>query len=96
VVDKGWHQRFDDPIALSNGRELATLEDAARFVQKLPKTEQQRPHWQLTVETLINAAEGRNFIMHARIAVLRALHHDKPAPDTPPRRKAVKKYRIAK
>jgi hypothetical protein len=94
VVDKGWGQRFHDPIALSNGRELATLEDAARFAQKLPKTEQQRPHWQLAVETLINAAEGRDFLIHARIAMLKALNHGKPDPTTTPRRKAAKKYKI--
>jgi hypothetical protein len=52
------------------------------------------PHWQLTMAQLIDAAEGRNFIMHARIAVLRALNHGLPDPKTEPRRKAVKKHRI--
>ena len=63
MVDKG--QRFHNPIALPDGRELATLEFAARFIQKLPKAEALRPHWQLAVETLINTAEGRDFFMHA-------------------------------
>ncbi|HMI00526.1 MAG TPA: hypothetical protein VK577_28765, partial [Bradyrhizobium sp.] len=30
---------------------------------------QESPHWQLAIETLINTAEGRDFTMHARIAV---------------------------
>jgi hypothetical protein len=35
-------------------------------------------------------------LMHARIGMLTALDHGKPAPTQPPRRKAVKKYRIVK
>jgi hypothetical protein len=61
---------------------------------KQPKKVHEAPHWQLAMEQLIEAAEGRNFIMHARIAVLRALNHGLPDPKTEPRRKAVKKHRI--
>lgn len=39
MVDEGSRQRFHDPIALSDDRELATLEDAARFILNLPKAE---------------------------------------------------------
>jgi len=44
----------------------------------------------LAVETLINCAEGRDLLFHARVAVLRALHHDEPDPT--PRRKQAKSY----
>jgi len=38
--DKGWQRRFDDPISLPRGRQLVTLEDAAGYIMKLPKAEQ--------------------------------------------------------
>jgi hypothetical protein len=41
---------------------------------KLPKAEQDLPEWQTAVACLIGAAEGRDFMMHARIGVLRALN----------------------
>ena len=44
-----------------------------------------RGNARVAVETLINCAEGRDFLIHARIAVPRA-----PAPEEPPRRKTVK------
>lgn len=78
-----WSDAFDDPVPLPNGKKAATLEDAAQFIQRLPKADQQRPHWQLAVETLINTAEGCDLMFRARIAVMRALAHGKslPAPE---------------
>jgi hypothetical protein len=38
------------------------------------------------------AAEGRDFVMHARIAVAKAMQHDEPP--RPPRRRSAKKYRV--
>jgi hypothetical protein len=46
----GWKRPFDDPILLPRGRQLATLEDAAKYIQKLPKAEQQLDEWQAAVE----------------------------------------------
>jgi hypothetical protein len=92
---RGWSREFDDPIPLKDGRQLATLEEAARHIQRLPKTEHDLDHWQLAGTVLIAAAEGRDFLMHARIAMLRALNHGKPAP-APERKKLVKKYRIVR
>jgi hypothetical protein len=89
-----WSTRFEDPIALDRGRELVTLEDAARYIQKLPKADQQLEEWQTATAVLIGAAEDRDFLMHARIAVLRALNRDQPAPDPGPRRKRAKAYTI--
>jgi hypothetical protein len=69
-----WSTAFEDPIPLPGGKHLTTLEDAARYIQRLPKAEQQRPHWQLAVETLVDCAERRDFLMRARIGMLRALN----------------------
>jgi hypothetical protein len=87
-----WSDRFEAPIALPDGRALVTLEDAARYIQKLSKAEQQKPHWQLATEILIAAAEGRDFLMHAAIGIKRALNHGRPKPLIPPRR--AKQYKV--
>jgi hypothetical protein len=76
MPDKGWQRRFDDPIPLPRGRQLVTLEEAAAYVMKLPKAEQDLEDWQTAAACLIGAAEGRDFVMHARIGVLRALNRD--------------------
>jgi hypothetical protein len=77
MPDKGWKREFDDPIPLPRGRQLVTLRDAATFIMKLPKAEQNHAAWQAATEALIMAAEGRGPLMHARIGVMRALnrHH---------------------
>jgi hypothetical protein len=72
MPDKGWQRRFDDPIPLPRGRQLVTLKDAAGYIMKLPKAEQNLEEWQTTTGCLIGAAEGRDFVMLARIGVLRA------------------------
>ena len=70
-----WSTPFDDPITLRGGRKLTTLQHAADYIMKLPEEVQQQPHWQIAVETLINAAEtGGGWLMFARIGVLRALN----------------------
>jgi len=38
-----WSRRFDDPIPLPGGKQLPSLEDAARYIELLPKAEQNRP-----------------------------------------------------
>jgi hypothetical protein len=73
---KGWSRPFDDPIPLPKGKPLLTLKDAANYVMKLPKAEQKLEEWQTATAILIRAAEGRDFLMHARIGVLRAIHRD--------------------
>lgn len=69
-ADRGWKRQFDDPVPFPRGRQLVTLQDAATYIMKLPKAEQDLPEWQTG---LIGTAEGRDFLMHARIGVLRAL-----------------------
>ena len=78
-----WRRRFDDPIPLPKGRQLVTIKDAARYIQKLPKAEQQIEEWQTAVEVLILVAESNGGpTMLARIGVMRALNrHDERAFD---------------
>jgi hypothetical protein len=48
-----------------------------------------------SIETLIGAAEGRDFLMHARIGMLRALNmREKREPGMAPQLKRSKSYRI--
>ena len=78
---------------LPSGRQSVTLRESLTTSQSY-----QRPnsaHWQLAVETLINSAEGRDFLMHARIADFRALNHSKLTLVKPPGKKA-KAYRIVR
>jgi len=72
-----WSTPFDEPIARRGARNLATLQHAADYIMKLPDNDQQREHWQIAIENLINAAEtGGGWLMFARIAMLRALNAD--------------------
>jgi len=48
-----WARPFDDPILLPGGRELVTLRDAADYIMKLPKAEQNLDAWQAAVEALL-------------------------------------------
>lgn len=89
-----WSAPFDDPVHLEDGRQLLTLRDAARYIQQLTKAEQAKPHWQTATSILIGAAEGRDFVMHARIAVLKAISHGRPEPPAEPRRKRAKAFKI--
>jgi hypothetical protein len=73
-----WSTPFDDPILLLRGRPLVTLKDAADYITKLPSAEQNKVEWQTAIHCLIGAAEGRDFLMHARVGLLRALNADKP------------------
>jgi hypothetical protein len=57
------------------------------YIQKLAKADQQLKKWQTAVGCLIRAAEGRDFLIHARIGMPRALYPD-DEPEAEPRRKA--------
>lgn len=71
-----WNAEFLRPIALPTGKLATTLRQVAEYIRKLPKSEHDKRHWQEAVEELIGAAERRIPIMHAEIAVNRALHPD--------------------
>lgn len=89
---KDWDREFEDPVVAPNGKPLNTLKDAARYIQKLPKAEHDKPHWQTAGECLIAAAEGRGPLLHARSGMLRAmkggmsLQYDPDKPRTPAKR----------
>jgi hypothetical protein len=51
-------RRFDEPIP-TKGKPIFTLQDAAQFILKLSKAEQNVPEWQTATEALIMVAEGR-------------------------------------
>jgi hypothetical protein len=44
-----WARLFDDPVLLPGGRELLTLRDAADYIMKLPKAEQDLEEWPIAV-----------------------------------------------
>jgi hypothetical protein len=74
VTDRGWKRPFSDPIPLPRDRQLVTLENAAKYIQKLPKAEQQLSEWQAAVEAMLLVVEHNGPTMMARIAVMRALN----------------------
>jgi hypothetical protein len=74
VADRGWKRPFDEPIPLPRGRQLVTLEDAGRYITKLPKAEHEAAEWQAAMETLILVATSGGPTMFARIGVMRALN----------------------
>jgi hypothetical protein len=59
---------------MPHGRQLVTLEDAARYIQKLPKPEQQLAEWQTAVEALLLVVEHNGPTMMTRIGFMRALN----------------------
>ena len=80
-----WSRRFDEPIP-TKGKLIVTLQDAAQFILKLPKAEQNRPHWQAAAEAVIMATEDRGPLMDADIGMKWALNAGKPAEFDPKRK----------
>jgi hypothetical protein len=72
VANRGWKRRFNDPIPLPRGRQLVTLEDAGRYITRLPKTEHKAQEWPAAMEALILVATSGGPTMFARIGVMRA------------------------
>ena len=89
-----WDQRFFDPIKLPGRKPLVTLRDAALYVTKLPKAEQQASQWQAAAEVLMLIGEHGGDPMMASIAMMRALGRHEPKAAPAPRRKRAKTYRI--
>jgi hypothetical protein len=69
-----WDQQFFDPIELPKGKKLVTLRDAATYITKLPKAENDAEEWQAAMEALLLVAESGGPTMFARIGVMRALN----------------------
>jgi hypothetical protein len=70
----GWSRKFDEPIALADGRGLVTLHDAATYITALPDEESSAAEWQAAIEALILVVELGGPTMMARIGVMRALN----------------------
>ena len=70
---RGWGQRSDDPIPLPRGRQLVRLQDAGKYITKLPPAEHEAQEWQAAMEALILVAELGGPTMFARIGIMRAL-----------------------
>ena len=71
-----WSTPFHEPIPLPDGSQIVTLEDAAKYIQKLPEAEQALDVWQFAVEMMINAADKGWPLMMANIAFLKALNRN--------------------
>ena len=72
-----WSTPFDDPIPLRKGRKLRSLREAADYITKLPKKDQQQERWQVAIAHLLKAAEiGGGWLLFAEIALMRALNDD--------------------
>ena len=69
-----WSREFDEPIPLPRGPALVTLKDAAEYIQKLPKAQQDLEEWQAAVEALLLVVELNGPTMMARIGIMRALN----------------------
>jgi hypothetical protein len=76
MPESGWQRPFDDPIPLPRGHQLVTLEDAGRYITKLPKAEHEAAEWQAAMEALILVATLGGPTMFARIGVMRALNRE--------------------
>jgi len=70
----GWSRKFDEPIALPDGRRLVVLRDAADYTTGLPAKEPASPEWQAAIEALILVADLNGPTMFARIGIMRALN----------------------
>ena len=73
-LETGCPRRFDDPIPLPRGRQIVTLEDAGKFITRLPNAEHEAAEWQAAMEALILVAESGGPTMFARIGAMRALN----------------------
>src|SRR3984893_11804860 len=74
ISSRGWKRKFDEPIPLPRGRQLVTLEDAGRYITKLPKAEHEAEEWQAAMEALMLVARGGP-TEPARIGGMRELNH---------------------
>jgi len=75
-VGRGWKREFEEPIPLPRGRQLVTLEDADKYITRLPKAEHEAAEWQAAMEALILVATSGGPTMFARIGVMRALNRN--------------------
>jgi hypothetical protein len=85
-----------DPIELPTGRKLVTLRDAANYLVKFPKAEQQEQEWQTAAEVLMLIGEHGGDPTMARIAMMRALYRRERKAAPTPRQKRAKVYKVVR
>jgi hypothetical protein len=70
-----WYRKLDEPIALEDGRTLATLADAHRLMDSLPEPRLRTDQWQSTRDLLMKAAcrDGPFALAQVRAQLPRAL-----------------------
>jgi hypothetical protein len=88
MAGRGWDRRFDDPIALPDCGELATLREAVAYLAKtVPEAEQAMPEVLAAADILTHAAEREiAWMFLARIATLQALHRNEARVFNPDRK----------
>ena len=52
-----WSAKFTNPIALNDGRQLMTLDDAAELVMGLPDARLHKACWAKAIDVLIDASD---------------------------------------
>ena len=52
-----WSAKFANPIALNDGRQLMTLDDAAELVMELPDARLHKACWVKAIDVLIDASD---------------------------------------
>jgi hypothetical protein len=77
MPDRDWKRAFDEPIPLPAGGELRTLLDAGRYVAAFPHSMHEREEWQMVMEVLLSAVEGREPVRLVHIALTLALQESK-------------------
>jgi hypothetical protein len=87
-----WKAPFDEAIRLANGKTLRTLREAADHIVSLSPRETKQEHWQTAIASLLAAAKKRGPLMMARIAMTKALGHEKASPSA--RLRAAKRFTI--
>jgi hypothetical protein len=74
ALQLSWSDEFNNPIELPRQKPLITLRDAALYITKLPKAEQDAKEWQAAMEALLLVAKHNGPTMFARIGVMKALN----------------------
>jgi hypothetical protein len=68
-----WSYKFKKPIALKDGRKIATLADARDIVRSLPPARQGHPFWQYAVALMLEVVYRGGQPVGARMQIKRAL-----------------------
>jgi hypothetical protein len=89
-----WSRPFDVPIDLPDGRKIVTLDDARKYLLKIPKKEW-TPLIGAAIEAVIMAANGEGPMLHANAGIGQVVHGPRKRA-TGPRKKPTKKIKIVR